>query len=106
MALTAPFPIAPPPTLAPTSQLLPFVVNFSFLLFRYNKRAHKWHKSQVCSLMNFYISRYQYNHPLNKKQILPSPPEVPVRRFPVNVQLPPGVAIVPLFLSPSVNFIF
>ena len=72
VVLMAPFPIASPPILAPTSQFSPFVVNFSFLLFRYNKRVHKWSKSQVCSLVNFYISRYQYNHPLNKKQILPA----------------------------------
>jgi hypothetical protein len=58
----------PPPISAPTSQLSPFVVNFSFLLSRYNKRAHKWHKSQVCSLMNFYISRYQYNHPRTRNK--------------------------------------
>lgn len=48
------------------------------------RRENKWHESQVYSLLNFHIRRYQYNHHPEQDTDISSPLEVPMWSFPVS----------------------
>lgn len=90
---------APSSHLSSTSPNSYTVVNFSFLLSRYN-REHINVTIPVSSLMNFYISRYQYNHP-NRSKYFQALLRFLCSASQVNVQLPPGMICPPDFVTIS-----